>query len=150
MATYEITAVAPKARDWDSSKGGPMKAYRVTLRNSEGREMQNVEWSRKATSPAPAVGEKVDGTVDTSGQYGPKFTAERKMTFSGGGGGVGRPRDPAERHSIEMQSSLTRGVETVRLAIDAGVFKPTNVADVAGHVLLVATDYFDRIQEVAK
>lgn len=149
MPTYTITAVSPTARDWNSTQGGPMKAYRVTLRNAEGREMPNVEWSRKATSPAPTAGQEIDANVDTSGTHGPKLKLIPKATFTGGGGG-GRPRDPAERHSIEMQSSLTRGVETVRIAIDAGVFKPANVADVAGHVLLVAHDYFQRIQEVAK
>lgn len=148
MPAYTITAVADNPRDWNSTQGGPMKAYRVTLRNGEGRELPNVEWSRKAGSPAPTVGQSVDANVDTSGPHGPKLKVIPKTTFSGGGGG--RPKDPAERKSIEMQSSLNRAVDTVRLAVDAGVFRPANVADVAGHVLLVAKDYFDRIQEVAK
>jgi hypothetical protein len=134
---YTITAVNDQVRDWQSQQGGPMKGYRVTLRNADGREMANVEWSRKANSPAPQVGQTVDGTVDTSGQYGPKFKA---AMAGGGGGGFSRSKSPEERRSIAMQASQKVAVEIVRMNA------PPDVSAVTDEVLRVAQSLFQQVQ----
>lgn len=148
MPTYTVVAVSDNVRDWSSTKGGPMKGYRVTLRNADGREMENVEWSRKATTPAPEAGLKVEGTVDTSGPYGAKFKqAQQGGGFGGGGRG---PRDPAERRSIEMQASQKVAVDAARLAIETGVLKVENLQDISFAVRTFAGDFFKQVEEVAK
>lgn len=85
---YKIKAVSKQVREYDS-KYGPMKSYKVAFEDYD----QAVEISRKDTSPAPQVGDELEGTIDMSGQYGPKF----KQDFSAGkksfGGGYSRDDD---------------------------------------------------------
>jgi hypothetical protein len=137
IPSYTITEVSPQVRDWSSNAGGPMKGYRVSLQNGQGQVMANVEWSRKATSPPPTVGQQVEGDVDTSGQYGPKFKAAQSGGYGGGGGG-GRPRDPAERRSIAMQHAQKCAVSVLEVAAAHGDYVPPNAGDVATHVKTIA------------
>lgn len=73
---YTIKAVSSQTRSYET-KFGPMISYKVLF---EGEETP-VEVSQKATTAAPKVGDVVEGTIDTSGQYGPKF----KKEYSQGG-----------------------------------------------------------------
>ena len=140
MNTYTVTAVNEQVRTWNTKAGAAMKSYRVTLRNKDGRELGNVELSRNATAPAPTVGENVEGTVDKSGQYGPKLQEPRKQ-----GGGFSRAKTPEERRSIAMQSSLQRGVDAVRIAVDAKVFTPGDEADITNAAIRAADKFYARV-----
>ena len=80
MTAYKITAVDPNVRDWESKMGGAMKSYRVELHDGHAG-VTMTEWARKATSPAPTVGQTIEGTIE-QGQYGPKF--KQSPTGSGG------------------------------------------------------------------
>ena len=100
MPTFTITDVSPNVRDWNSQQGGPMKEYRVHLAEGDQRHM-NVEWSRKATSPAPTEGQQVEGTLEDRGQHGLKL----KVAPSFGGGGFARPEDPKRAARILRQHS---------------------------------------------
>lgn len=150
MPSFEITYVSDKIRPWDSTKGGPMKSYRVEVRDEQGTLIPNVEWARKADSPPPAVGQKLEGTLDTSGQYGPKFKAAQT---GGGSGGGGRPRDPAERRSIQMQHAQKCAVEALRLAAQFGdgdaKYVPPSAADVVAQIKVIASGLYQQIEEVA-
>lgn len=85
MATFTITSVNPQTRQYDT-KFGPMVSYQLMLTNPDGTPVpQAVEVSQKTTTPAPAVGGTLEGMIDMSGQYGPKF----KKDFQGGGGNFG-------------------------------------------------------------
>lgn len=144
MPAYTITAVADKTRDWNSNRDGAMKSYRVTLRNDRGAEMPNVEVSYKATDPVPQPGQLLnDVTVDTSGSYGPKVVFPRKF---GAGGGGGRAKPVEERRSIAMQSSNQRGVDIVRLAVEAG-WKCNNIDELTAQALRVADAFFQRVMK---
>lgn len=143
MPVYTITAVGDQVRDWDATKGGPMKSYRVTLRNAEGNELANVEWARKATSPKPEVGQSVDGDVDTSGQYGPKL----KLAQQAGGGGFSRSKPPEERRSIAMQHAQKCAVTILEVAAAHGDYKPPNAGDVVGQVKTLAAALFQQVME---
>ena len=147
MPSYTIAAVSPEVRDWSSQKGGPMRSYRVTLRNAQGQELANVEWARKQSSPPPAVGQTVEGDVDTSGQYGPKFKALQQGGGGGGGGGGGRPRDPAERRSIAMQASQKVAVDAVKAVVDAKLWSPTDPQQFATALMAVADRLYLRVQD---
>lgn len=146
MNTYTVLQVSDQVRQWQTKAGAPWKSYRVTLKNAAGAELGNVEISRAASAPAPAVGEQVEGEVDKSGQYGPKLQEPRR---SGGGGG-GRAKSPEERRSIAMQSSATRGVEVVRIAVDAGLWKPESPEAVTDAALKVAGRFYERVLEAEK
>lgn len=139
--SYTITEVGDSVREWTSQKGAPFKSYRVTLRNTEGRELANVEVSRPATSPKPEAGQTVEGTVDTSGQYGPKLKEPRP-----GGGGL-RSKPPEERRSIAMQHAQKCAVTVLDLAATHGEFKPASVNDLAQQVKVVAGVLFAQVME---
>lgn len=79
---YTIKAVSSQTRSYET-KFGPMISYKVMF---EGEETP-VEVSQKAATAAPKVGDVVEGTIDTSGQYGPKFKKEYNQ---GGFGGAPR------------------------------------------------------------
>lgn len=77
---YTIKAVSQQVRSYDG-KYGPMKSYKVAFIDVP----QAVEISRKANSPAPKAGDELEGTLDMSGQYGPKFKADYSASKPGGG-----------------------------------------------------------------
>lgn len=118
MPAYTVSHVAENTREWSSQQGGPMVAYKMTVKDPTGAEVTNVEWSRKKDSPAPKVGETVDGeiatqTVDT--RNGPMQVRKFKKAQQGGFGGGGyRPRDPAETAAIQRQHSQSVAVEYLR------------------------------------
>lgn len=141
MNTYVITEVSDRVRDWSTRNGAAWKSYRVTLRNKDGRELGNVEISRVATAPPPKTGETVEGTVEQGGAHGPKLQEPRR------GGGGGRAKPPEERRSIAMQSSNQRGVEVVRIAVDAGLWKPETPEAVTAAALKVADEFFARVMK---
>lgn len=143
MNTYQVTAVGDSVREWSTRNGAAYKSYRVTLRNKDGRELENVEVSRNASAPKPAVGESLEGDVDRSGQYGPKLQEPRRQ----GGGGFNRSKTPEERRSIAMQSSAARGVDVVRIAVDAGLWKPESPDAVAEAAVKVADKFFQLVQK---
>jgi hypothetical protein len=71
MPTYTIKAVNPQVREYNT-KFGPMKAYKLLLEDV----VPPVDLSQKADTPAPTVGQTLEGTIDMSGAYGPKFKKE--------------------------------------------------------------------------
>jgi hypothetical protein len=115
MATYTVTQVSDGVRDWQTKAGVPWKSYRVALRNADGRELGNVEWSRPASEPTPKLGEATpaDATVDTKAEYGPKLVLPKK---GGGGGGGWKPKPPEERRSIAMQHAQKCAVTILQAA----------------------------------
>lgn len=78
MTAYIIQAVSPETRTYDT-KYGQMISYKLKL---EGVDTP-VELGQKTTTPAPQTGGTLNGTIDTSGQYGPKFKKENAQ-FGGG------------------------------------------------------------------
>jgi hypothetical protein len=82
MPEYKIQAVSPETRTYDT-KYGQMISYKLKL---EGVDTP-VELGQKTTTPAPQEGGTLNGTIDTSGQYGPKFKKENAQF----GGGFGSP-----------------------------------------------------------
>ena len=146
MPTFKIGNVRENPREWQSQTGGPMLGYRMDMQDqSTGEVIQNVEWSRKPTSAAPTNGQEVEGTLDRSGQYGPKFKQAAQQR--GGGGGGGRPRDPAERRSIAMQSSIRTAVDLLRMAAEFGEYQPPSANEAAGQVRAVATSMYHLVRE---
>lgn len=103
MGKYTVAAVSQEVRDYTTQYGN-MKEYRVKFK--EGHPELVVKWSRKEDSPAPKVGDEVEGTIDMSGEYGPKF----KQDFSKGAGGFkGGYRDPVEPyigHAAQVAAAI--------------------------------------------
>jgi hypothetical protein len=149
MPAYTVTAVGDNVREWKAQNGTiPMKSYRVSLKDGAGTDLENVEWSRKAESPAPTVGQSIDATIDMreGTTYGPKLTLEQR-----GGGGFGRAKPPEERRSIAMQHAQKCAVTLLELAASHGEYKPPErVADMAEHIKAVAAALFKQVVDAEK
>lgn len=145
MPTYEIVNVQSLVRDWESTKGGPMKSYRIDLKDEAGESKSSVEWARKATSPPPTVGEKLDGTIEHT-----DFGLKIKVSPSGGfGGGGPRPRDPKESRRIAIQHGQKCAVDILRLAHDVGAWEhPSTVGEVVAQVKVIAAGLLVQVEEV--
>lgn len=80
--TYTVQFVSPETRQYET-KFGPMVAYKVKFAEAA----DTVDISQKPTSPAPYVGQTMDGHIEET-QYGHKF----KKEYNQGGGGGFTPR----------------------------------------------------------
>lgn len=91
---YQVTQVSPETRSFET-KFGPMVSYKVKLEGVD----EVVELAQKTDTSAPAAGDTLYGSIDTSGSFGPKFKKERRDQFGGGFGstssgfssGAGKP-----------------------------------------------------------
>jgi len=145
MPTFTITDVSPNVRDWNSQQGGPMKEYRVHLAEGDQRHM-NVEWSRKATSPAPTEGQQVEGTLEDRGQHGLKL----KVAPSFGGGGFARPEDPKRAARILRQHSQDMALRVLTLiAATDGIDRAWNTTPELFDLIKRTADWFDKDAEEA-
>lgn len=120
-AEYEITAVeSTEPREWTASAGATFHAWRVTLKNAEGRELANVEMNKKPGN-LPEVGQKIYGEVDTTGSYGPKFKnaprpGQQGFGNNSNGGGSYDQRDEAISRAVAFKGA----VELLAAAIAGG------------------------------
>lgn len=96
---------------WEGSHG-PMVSYKMEVSDSNGNQ-QTVELNQKPDTPAPSQGQEIDGFLEPSKRDGfpPKLKKTPKAAGGGFGGGKGKPRDPAERASIERQVAFKGAVE---------------------------------------
>jgi len=94
--TYKATNVT-KLKDRQSDYG-PMIDYMLVFESGEAAQL-----SQKATTPAPKVGDVLEGTIEQS-NFGPKFK-KAKPAFGGNG-----KQDPETSKQIIRQNSLTNAV----------------------------------------
>ena len=142
MPAYTILAVDPNVRDWDSHAGGPMKAYRLRLRDPQGQEIPLVEWSRKANSQPPTVGETLEGTLEST-SFGTKF---KKAPNANGFGARGR--DPRDSKRIAVQASHKVAVDILRLAAEVGTYeKPESVGEIVNQVKTITNVLVAQVEE---
>lgn len=130
-----ISAVKKKEVD---GQHGPMQVIALTLDDGTASPIA-AEWFTKASTPIPAPGERLDGTLEDS-QYGKKFKKAQQQGFGGG------RRDPQTEKRITRQHSQDMGIQTLRLAIELGALKASEVTTVKEIVQRVKTlaDVYDR------
>lgn len=135
--THTITVVS-QPREWES-KYGQMKSYTVKVEGDEG----TYELSRKATSPAPTVGQRIDvAEVQPSpnGNYPPKLKLAQ-ANRSGGGG-----RSPEESARIMRQHSQEMALRyAVAKAGPSGLSEDFKLEN-----LLPLIEWFDKDAKAAK
>jgi hypothetical protein len=134
---HTLTVVS-QPREWDSQKGGPMKSYTVKVEGDDGA----YEIARKASSPAPTVGQKIDvaEVVPSNGNYPPKI----KLAFGGKGGGGGRT--PEEQARIQRQHGQEMAIRWAALAHARGKLPD----DFKLGDLTAIIDWFDADTKAAK
>jgi hypothetical protein len=99
---YSIRTLGPS--ESFKTQYGEMLKYTVQFEGSE----DWVQINQKPDSPAPKVGDTLEGTIETT-QYGKRF----KKAQGPGGFTGGRQNDPETRGSIERQSALKVASEAV-------------------------------------
>jgi len=113
MSLYTIREVIGTPIAWSSQKGGPMLSYSLDVTGDDGFTGQ-VELNQKDSTPAPTVGQVIDGTLDKSNpKYAPKL---KKAPPQGGGFGGGGPRagkSKADQDSIERAVAYKGAVDLV-------------------------------------
>lgn len=111
MPSYTIREVIGQPNAWSSQKGGPMLSYSLDVTGDDGFTGQ-VELNQKDSTPAPTVGQVIDGTLDKSNpKYAPKL---KKAPPQGGGFGGGGPRagkSKADQDSIERAVAYKGAIE---------------------------------------
>lgn len=91
--SYKIKAVKAEPKEWPSQYG-PMLTYTVLFEDRE----TPVEINKKPDSPAPKVGDIVEGDINRT-EYGDKFKAAPKA-FGGGGGGAKSFSKPQDQYTM--------------------------------------------------
>lgn len=120
-----VGTTAPNApRDW-TGQNGSFTDYKV-LFNETGQTVVTV--TRKAGGIAPKVGDVLEGTIDMSGKFGPKFKQDYQAgnSFKPGGGFKSAPKDEA---AIKAMWAISQAVASLKLA-DAGL-DPADVEEQA-------------------
>lgn len=138
--SYLIVGVASQVKDVQLDHGA-FKSYTMTLRNHQGRE-QAVEWLRKADSPAPKVGDTVEGTVEPA--KNPKYPPKFRQAQKGGGWQGGGGRSGKSDRSIEAQVCIKAGVE---LAVAGGAGRTP--ADLTTDAVAAARALHTALREMA-
>jgi hypothetical protein len=89
------------------------------LTGADGETFEGVEFFQKPTTPLPADGDQVNGSL-TQTEFGLNFKKAQMGGFSGGGGfkGGGGRTNPDERNSIERQVAYKGAVEILRVAVE--------------------------------
>jgi hypothetical protein len=147
---YTIKAINSGPREWQSKMGGTNLSWKVDLVGEDGKLEGDVEIAQKKETPAITVGQELEGTIDHSGKYGPKFKKDYGGRPGGGGGG-GRPRDPQERASIERQVAFKGAVELCVAMNEKLDFDTTKTAltDFFNHGLaLIQGDPVEKVKQV--
>lgn len=89
---YTIQAVSQQTRAYPT-RFGDMVSYKVMFEGVDTPvEISQQKLDKQGNEkPAPKVGDVVDGTIDMSGQYGPKFKKEYNQgNFNSGGSSFGQ------------------------------------------------------------
>lgn len=141
---YKIAAVSQNVRSFDTQYGS-MKSYKLKLEGFE----QVVELAQKAETPAPVQGQSLFGTIDMSGQYGPKFKKERPQMQGGGGssfggGGGSKPSyQPKDEKAIQAMWAIGQAVTAT-----GPMAAKQEVADYAAKAFDVAVELFNMVDMV--
>lgn len=121
---FTITSVQDNPRMWQSSKGGPMLSYKINVEDDQKFATPFVEWARKESSPAPIVGQKIEGSLELT-DYGHKFKAAQSPNGFGGS----RPEDPKKAAAIGRMHDQDMSLRTVEIASKLGLVAPTTTAE---------------------
>lgn len=119
MSQFTLTAVDPEPRVWEGDHGA-FHIWTIAFEGLQGR-VDEGELKQKATTPAPTVGQTVDGEIVSK----PGRKPELKKIFSpnGGGGGFkgGGGKSPVERAEIRRMSSQRAAIELLAVEVAAGL-----------------------------
>ena len=141
MPTFTVTEIVA-AKPWTpAGETEPKKIYYDV--KIEGQE-RPVQVGRNPGNPLTA-GAVLEGTIGPDDRGGQKFTLSNNGFKGGGRGG----KSIEERRGIAMQASHKVAVDVVRIAVDAGLWKPETPKGVAAAVQAIATDLYAQVNEVS-
>jgi hypothetical protein len=102
VTQFSVDHVDMPPKQWNNKDGHPMVTYKMRLSEPGQPGQVQAEWNRKPDSPAPQVGQMLDGNLE-DGQYGKKFKPATQSF--GGGGGKSYEADPKKSANVAMGDS---------------------------------------------
>jgi hypothetical protein len=120
-----------------------MNSYRVHLKGPDGQVVQNVELAQKNSSPAPTVGQQLEGNVD-QGEYGLKF----RKSF--GGGQPTRAKSPQEQAAIQRMHLQKTAPLWAEFLLTIGVVPAPSNDQEAFKLMTRVMDWLERDIDKAK
>ena len=112
MSRYTIREIIGQPNPWQGSKGGPMLGYSLDVTGDDGFAGQ-VELNQKVDTPAPTVGQVIEGTLDKSNpKYAPKLK-KAQQSYAGSFSGSGKGKSKADQDSIERAVAYKGAVDLV-------------------------------------
>lgn len=115
---YTIKAASVK-RELPDGKFGPAIVYNLSLEGEDGKGA-TADWFTKTSTPAPQVGDKLEGDV-VPNKFGNGFDFKKAQAGGAfGGGGGPRPSDPKQLKSIQGQVAVKAAVDIARIALESG------------------------------
>ena len=112
MSRYTIREIIGQPNPWQGAKGGPMLGYSLDVTGDDGFAGQ-VELNQKVDTPAPTVGQVIEGTLDKSNpKYAPKLK-KAQQSFAGSFSGPGKGKSKADQDSIERAVAYKGAVDLV-------------------------------------
>jgi hypothetical protein len=144
---YEVVDVKPDPRQWENKHNNqPMLSWRIDIRDAAGTVHQNVELPQRASSPAPTVGQALDGNLDNT-QYGLRF---KKAFTPGAGGGAPRGKTPQESAAIQRMHLQKTAPDWAEFLLTLGVVKQPVDDREAFNLMTRVMDWLARDIERAK
>lgn len=138
---YKVTAVSGQPPRQFETKYGPLVSYKIKLEGVS----EVVEITKKPDSPVPKEGDSLYGTLDMSGQYGPKFKSERRAdnSFGGGGNAGSKPAyQPKDEKAIQAMWAIGQAVAA------NGERNDQKIGDYTGVVFDIAVELFNMVDLV--
>lgn len=114
---YTITAVGEQVDSYQG-KYGEMKTYKVKFQET-GETV--ISLSQKPETAPPKPGDSLDGSIDMSGSYGPRFKKAFAPKPGGHSGGGGRGGSVADPHAM-----YTAYAKDLVVALIASLTEPTS------------------------
>lgn len=138
--TYTVTAVGKTPQPYET-KYGTKLAYRLRFKET-GDTI--ISLGQKQTTPAPSIGDRLEGTVDMSAPYGPKFTKDfNQLPGSPGAKSGGGPRDDK---AIKAQFAIKAAVQALPNAPVADGEEQTDAY--LAHVEVLAQGFYAMVERV--
>ncbi len=108
MPSYTIQAVSDKTEQFETDHGHMVKYY-VKFQGAD----DAIQINKKPSSDPPAVGQVLDGDIETT-KWGKKFKAAFKQFSTPGGSGSASSSDPNIQASIHAQFAIREAREWVQ------------------------------------
>lgn len=135
MATFQVTWVGDKVREYTTKAGQSYRSRRIAVRDEGGNRITKLEISRPADQELPEQGDEISGGIkphakfDDLSVFVEGASGEGLSVSTNGGGGTQAPADTSRERSIESQVALKVAGVMLSSYVAIGAIKPEEIDD---------------------